>query len=458
MIFKPYYLDCLAHASYLLGDEATGSAVIVDPQRDVEGYLKDAAALGLVIRHVVLTHFHADFVAGHIELAAATGARIHLGAKAHAEYEFHPLTDGSEIVLGKLRLRALETPGHTPESITLLVFDDARDADRPKMALTGDTLFVGAVGRPDLMASAGMSAERMYETVRSKLAPPPDDVEVWPAHGAGSMCGKSLSKERSSTIGAQKQSNWAFRTMTKAEFTREATSGLPLQPSYFGFDAEMNRKRRPTLAAVLERELAPVSLDVILSALRRGDTVLDTRDPDEFARGHLRGSINIGLGGKYASWAGVLLDRAKPIWLVATPGREREAALRLGRIGFDFVKGYLDGGATTVANRSDLTASFRRVTADELARELASKSPPHVLDIRAESEWQAQHIDGAQLVPLPDLERRVAEIPRGSRVTIHCAGGYRSSIAASLLLKHGFTNVEDLIGGFAAWETRAKPS
>lgn len=458
MIFRPYYLDCLAHASYLLGDEETRSAVVVDPQRDVEGYLTDAAKLGLTIRHVVLTHFHADFVAGHVELAAATGAVIHLGARARAEYEFHPLSEGDELVLGKLRLRALETPGHTPESITLLVFDDAVDRATPRLALTGDTLFVGDVGRPDLMASAGMTARdlarEMYATVRTKLAPLPDGVEVWPAHGAGSMCGKSLSKERSSTIGAEKRTNWAFRAQSEAEFAREATSDLPLQPAYFGYDAELNRKQRPTLAEVLERELVPVGLDVVLAGQCRGETVLDTRDPDDFARGHLRGSINIGLGGKYASWAGVLLDRAQPIWLVATPGREREAALRLGRIGFDFVRGFLAGGAQAFTARPELVARFERLSASALQRELASRTPPHVLDVRAESEWNTRHIDGAQLVPLEGLVRRAAEIPRDRRVVIHCAGGYRSSIAASLLMQQGFTNLTDLIGGFAAWEQR----
>jgi rhodanese-related sulfurtransferase len=308
------------------------------------------------------------------------------------------------------------------------------------------------------MASAGMTAndlaERMYETVRTKLAPLPDEVEVWPAHGAGSMCGKSLSKERSSTIGAQKQSNWAFREMTKAEFTREATSDLPLQPAYFGYDAELNRKARPTLAAVLERELAPVSLERVLEALKRGDTVLDVRDADEFARGHLKGSINIGLGGQYASWAGVLLERAKPIWLVAAPGREREAALRLGRIGFDFVQGYLEGGAAAFASRPEIVASFTRVTPDELARDLASSAPPRVLDVRTETEWNRKHIDGAQWVPLPELARRIGEVPRAGRVVIQCGGGYRSSMAASILLKQGFTNVEDQRGGWAAWEKR----
>lgn len=458
MIFKPYYLGCLAHASYLLGDDETKTAIVVDPQRDIDGYLQDARALGLTIRHVILTHFHADFVAGHIELAAATGATIHLGAHATAEYAFAPLADGSELRFGQLKLIALETPGHTPESITLLAYDMTVDAKNPVLALTGDTLFVGDVGRPDLMASTGTSAralaECMYDTVHTKLATLPDAVQIWPAHGAGSMCGKSLSNERSSTIGAQKRTNWAFRAQTKAEFVHEATTGLPLQPAYFGHASEMNRRKHATLAQVLERELVPVGLEEILRNVKAGDTLLDVREPTDFARAHLAGSLNIGLSGKFATWAGVLLDRSRAIWLVADPGREVEAATRLGRIGFDLVKGYLEGGSNAFAARNDLVRGFRRVDADALAVELASNAPPHVLDVRAESEWRTQHIDGAQLVPLPELEARVAEVPRDRRIVIHCAGGYRSSIAASILMKHGFTDLGDLIGGHAAWEAR----
>lgn len=461
MIFKPYYLGCLSHASYLVGDEETRSAVIVDPQRDVGGYIADAADLGLSIRHVILTHFHADFVAGHLELAAATGASIHLGAEARAEYAFHPLHDRDAIDMGRVRLVALETPGHTPESITVLVYDLDKDEAQPQIALTGDTLFVGDVGRPDLMASAGASAkdlaELLYDTIHRQLASLPDEVAVWPAHGAGSMCGKNLSKERSSTIGAQKQANWAFQTKSKAEFARNATSDLPLQPAYFGFAADLNRRRRPTLGVLLERELVAVPLERIVRAIADGDVVLDVREPDDFAREHLAGSINIGLSGKYASWAGILLDREKAIWIVAAPGKETEAVMRLGRIGFDHVAGFLDGGPAAFAGRKDLVASFPRFTSGELARDLASNSAPHVLDVRAKGEWDADHIEGAQLVPLDHLEERLAEVPRDRRIVVHCGGGYRSSIAVSLMRKHGRTNVGDLIGGFAAWVAEDKP-
>jgi len=461
MIFQPYYLACLAHASYLIGDETTKAAVVVDPQRDVDGYLKFAAERGLVIRHVVLTHFHADFVAGHVELAAATGATIHLGAKARADFAFHALKDGDTITMGQVKLVALETPGHTPEGITVLVFDTATDPKTPRMALTGDTLFIGDVGRPDLMASAGTSADALasslYDSIRNKLAPLPDSVEVWPAHGAGSMCGKNLSNERVSTMGVQKATNWAFQTTTKAEFVRAATTDLPMQPSYFGYAADMNRRKRPTLTNVLERELKPLQLEEVLRALQAGDTVLDVREADDFARGHLPGSINIGLSGKFATWAGIVLDRTKPIRLVADPETEVEAATRLARIGFDFVKGYLAAGAQAFASRPELTRKFRRVSPDALADDLAKKTPPHVLDVRAESEWKAGHVEGAQWLPLPEVEQRLAEVPRDRRVVIQCGGGYRSSIAASLLMRHGFTNVEDQTGGWAAWAKRQRP-
>lgn len=462
MIFQPYFLGCLSHASYLIADEVTRGAVVVDPQRDVDAYLAFAAERGLEIRHVVLTHFHADFVAGHIELAAATGATIHLGARARAEFAFRPLADGDRIRVGAVEIVALETPGHTPEGITLLVYDTAVDARVPRLALTGDTLFVGDVGRPDLMASAGVTAEALavslYHSVHDKLARLPDSVEVWPAHGAGSMCGKNLSNERASTIGNERRANWAFLTTSKEEFVRAATSDLPLQPAYFAYDADLNRRARPTLREVLAGNVRPAGLDRVLGGLRAGDTVLDVREADDFARGHLAGATNIGLSGKFATWAGIVLDRAKPIWLVAPEGKELEAATRLGRIGFDFVRGFLDGGAAAFAGHGHATRTFGRVRAETLADDLASPAPPHVLDVRAEGEWKAGHVEGAQWVPLPELERRVHEVPRDRRVVVQCGGGYRSSIAASLLLRHGFTRIEDQIGGWSAWAQRRSPA
>ncbi len=347
MILKQYYLGCLSQASYLIGDEATRTAVVVDPRRDVEEYLEDAAEAGLRIEHVILTHFHADFVAGHLELRECTGARIHLGARATAEYEFSPLADGDVLEFGQVRLKILATPGHTPEAISVLVFDLAKDREHPQAVLTGDTLFIGDVGRPDLMASVGASAQdlagQLYDSVH-RLLQLPDDTLVYPGHGAGSACGKNLSSETVSTIGAQRRDNCSLQPMSKESFVKLVTTDQPKAPSYFGYDAQLNRRERSTLEAALSREQTALTLDAVLRAQRDGAQVLDVRDPDDYAASHLAGSTNISLKSRFASWAGALLTPARPIVIVAAPGSEPEAAVRLGRIGFDNVLGYLAGG------------------------------------------------------------------------------------------------------------------
>ncbi len=462
MILEQYYLACLAHASYLIGDEGTKEAAVVDPQRDVDQYVAEAEKRGLRIRHVILTHFHADFVAGHLELARRTGATIHLGARAEAEYAFHPLADGDTIVMGKVKLAVLETPGHTPEGISILVFDLARDAEKPHAVLTGDTLFLGDIGRPDLMASVGVTADElagmMYDSLRTKLMKLPDETLVYPAHGAGSSCGKKLSTERVGTIGQQKQLNWALQPMNRESFVRQATADLPAAPAYFPEAANLNKRERPVLEDTLAREVVGVSLDELLGAQKAGAIVLDARDPDDYARGHLAGTVNIGLSGKYAHWCGSLLDRTRPIVLVAPQGREREAALRLGRIGYDRVRGFLAGGFEAAKKaRPDLVRTFGRQTAAKLAGELAAAKPPLVLDVRQPGERATSYIPGSLFVPLDELEKRAGEIPRDRRLVVQCAGGYRSSIAASLLLNAGFTRVEDLIGGIGAWEAEKHP-
>lgn len=459
MIFVPYYLGCLAHASYLVGDESTLTAVIVDPQRDVDQYVEDARSRGLVIRHVVLTHFHADFVAGHLELAARTGAKIWLGARAHAEFAHGSLADGDALELGSVRLVALETPGHTPEGICVLVFDLARDAQRPVSVLTGDTLFLGDVGRPDLLVSVGSTAEelagQLYDSLRTKIAPLDDAVVVYPAHGAGSSCGKNISNERSGTLGSQRKTNWALQPMERAEFVRLATSELGTPPAYFAHAATLNRKVRPLLDDALARELRPLAVEDLLRARNAGKLVLDVREPDDFARAHLAGSINVGLSGKYASWCGVLLDRSKPIVLVAPRGKDREAAMRLARIGFENVEGFLDGGFDVIAGRTELQASFKRHDPASLRAAIEAPNAPLVLDVRAASERERARIDPSVHIPLEELERRSGELPRDRTLAIHCAGGYRSSIAASLLERAGFKRLEDLAGGMGAWEKAA---
>jgi len=461
MILKQYYLGCLAHASYLLGDEASATGIVVDPQRDIQQYLKDAETFGLQIRHVFLSHFHADFVAGHLELRDRCGATIHLGAQAQAEYPFVPMKDGDTLDFPGMRLQILETPGHTIESISILVFDLAKDAVKPYAVLTGDTLFIGDVGRPDLRASLGWTADdlgaHLYDSIHNKLLPLPDETLVYPAHGAGSLCGKKLSSDTVSSLGDQRRLNYALQPMSKEEFIRLVTADQPDAPAYFTYDAILNTRERATLDKNLELVLHPIDLEEVLRMGDQGAQILDVRDAAEYAKGHLAGSINIGLGGQYATWAGTVLDRTKPIVIIAEPSREQEAALRLGRIGFDHVKGYLQGGMEALASRPDLVWPTERVSAPMVAEELEGADAPLVLDIRNPREWATKHIGGSVNIPLNHLQERMAEIPRNRRIAVHCAGGYRSSIAASILHQYGITNLIEMAGGLAAWEAAKLP-
>jgi hydroxyacylglutathione hydrolase len=461
MILKQYYLGCLAHASYLLGDEASATAVVVDPQRDVQQYLDDAKKFGLTIRHAFLTHFHADFIAGHLELRDRCGATILLGARAQAEYRFTPMKDGDTLNFPGLRLQVVETPGHTIESISILVFDLSRDAVHPYAVLTGDTMFIGDVGRPDLRASLGWKAEDLggylYDSLHNKLLGLPNNTLVYPAHGAGSLCGRKLSSDTVSTLGEQRLQNYALQPMSKEAFTRLVTTDQPDAPAYFAFDAVLNTHERVTLDSNLEQVLQPVELEEVIGLGEAGAQILDVREASEYAKGHLAGSINIGLGGQYATWAGTLLDREKPIVIIAEPGREQEAALRLGRIGFDHVRGYLGCGMQALASRPDLVWTTERVSPQMLTEELAGADAPLVLDIRTQREWAAKHLAGSVNIPLNHLQERIGEVPRNRRVAVHCAGGYRSSIAASVLHHHGITNVIELAGGLAAWDSARLP-
>jgi hydroxyacylglutathione hydrolase len=461
MILKQYYLGCLAHASYLIGDEESRTAVVVDPQRDIDQYLEDALKLGIQIRHAVLTHFHADFLAGHLELRDRTGARIGLGARAKAEYAFTALRNEELLEFGRVRLRVIETPGHSPESICLVVYDLSQDAERPYAVLTGDTLFIGDVGRPDLRASLGYSANELasalYDSLHQKLLKLPDETLVYPAHGAGSLCGKSLSSETVSTLGVQRQYNYALQPMSKEEFIEIVTAEQPEAPAYFTYDAILNTQEHPILEKTLEEVLKPLSLDEVLQKHAAGAQILDVREPSEFNGAHLLGSVNIGLGGQFASWAGTLLDRDRPIVLVASPGQERQAATRLGRIGFDHVAGYLQGGMATVESRPELVGQTGRLAAAVLAEQQASSEQPLVVDVRNDRERREKLIEGSLHLPLNHLKERIGELPRSRRIVVHCAGGYRSSIAASIMKQTGVTDVSDLLGGIAAWEKSGMP-
>ena len=461
MIFEQFYLNCLAHASYLIGDEETHIAAIIDPQRDIQRYLEAAERHGIQIRYVFLSHLHADFIAGHLELRDRTGAKIYLGARAQAEYQFTPMKDGDTLEFGRVRLRTLETPGHTPESISILVYDLAKDKENPSAVLTGDTLFIGDVGRPDLRASLGWEpadlARLLYVSLGTKILGLPDSTLVYPAHGAGSLCGRNISSETVSTIGEQRRSNYALQPMTEDDFVKMITADQPEAPDYFTYDAVLNTKERPTLEHTLEKVLKPLSLEAVLSMRDAGAQVIDVRDPDEFSKAHLAGTINIGLGGQYATWAGTILNREKPIVLIANPGREEEAAIRLGRIGFDHIAGYLKDGVHELESHPSLVKTTERGAPATIAEELASTNPALVLDVRTPKEWNTKHIGGSINIPLNHLEEHLRELPPDHRIIVHCAGGYRSSIAASILQKHSFANIAELTGGLAAWEAAKLP-
>jgi hydroxyacylglutathione hydrolase len=461
MIFKQFYLNCLAHASYIIGDEETRTAVVVDPQRDIERYLEFAAENKLQIKHVILTHLHADFIAGHLELRDRAGATIYLGAKAQAEYRFTPLADGSLVEFGHVRLKALETPGHTPESISILVYDLERSSVEPYAVLTGDTLFVGDVGRPDLRAALGWSATDLggllYDSLQSKLLPLPDASLVYPAHGAGSLCGRAISKETVSTIGDQRRLNYALQPMSKKAFIDLVTADQPEAPPYFVYDAVLNSKERPTLDESLERNLKPLALNAVLDLQKEGAQILDTRDAEEFGAAHLAGSINIGLGGQYATWAGTMLNREHPIVIIAAPGRENESAVRLGRIGFDNVAGYLQNGLRSLESRPDLVIFIERLSPQFAAELIASSQPPLAIDVRAPREREQKHIAGSVGMPLNHLVESLKDLRKDRPLLVYCAGGYRSSIAASLLKASGFDSVCEIAGGLAAWESANLP-
>ena len=455
MIFTQYYLDCLSLASYLVGDETTGRAVVVDPQRDVSGYVRDAEQHGLRIERVIETHVHADFLSGHLELAAATGAVISYGDQADVDFAMEPLADGQRLSLGEVELEVRATPGHTPESISIVVREEADD--EPYGVLTGDTLFIGDVGRPDLLSAAGRSADEMarqlYHSLQTKLLPLPDATRVFPARGAGSACGKQLSTETQSTIGEQRRANYALAPMTEDEFVAVVTEGQPLAPHYFAFDARRNREER----AVLDETEPPpsLSLDETIDAQQRGAVVLDARDPADFATGHLRGAVNVDLQGRFAERVGDVLAPEQEIVLVAVPGAELEGKVRLGRIGFDGVVGYLAEPERALLERPDLVERASRITAGELAAARHDLAGLQLVDVRTPSEAEESGtIPDSLNIPLARLVDEVGDLDPTRPTVVYCASGARSSIAASALAARGFDDVSDLLGGYEAWRAR----
>ncbi len=452
MVFEQFYLGCLSHASYLLG--SGGIAAVVDPQRDVGIYIECAAKLGLRIEYVIETHLHADFISGHRELAAMTGAKIYLGAEAGARFLHFPVHDGDEVRFGDCLLRFLETPGHTPESISIVVTDTARSPE-PYAVLTGDTLFIGDVGRPDLAPdrTPQQLAAMLYDSLHSKLLKLPDEVLVYPAHGAGSLCGRQMSSERSSTIGQQRRENYALQPPSKEEFVRLLTAELPERPGYFALDAELNRSGPTPLADLpIPEGLSPRA---VLQLQNSGALVVDTRPSAQFGGAHVPGAIHIGLTGQFASWAGRVIGLEQSVVLVA---EERdgmlEARTRLARVGMENVAGYLEDGMAAWFREGLAVEQVPQVSVQDLQREIDHLQ---VIDVRQPGEWDQAHIAQAVLKPLPKLTAMLDGLDRGAHVAVHCKSGYRSSIGTSLLKRAGFASVMNIIGGIDAWKACGLP-
>lgn len=454
MYFEQFYLGCLSHASYMLA--SGGEAVVIDPQRDVDLYLEAASKQGVKIRHIFETHLHADFVSGHGELADRTGAKIYIGAEAGATFPHVQLRDGFELRVGKMLIRALETPGHTPESVCLVVTDEEK-SPKPWAVLTGDTLFIGDVGRPDLSKkhTPAQLAAMLYDSLHAKVMNLGDEVLVYPAHGAGSLCGRNLRAEKLSTIGTERLTNYALQIKSKDEFVRQMTANLPARPEFFLQDAEINRSGAQPLSDL--PALHSIQPQELRTLMEEGTIALDVRTDEEFAAGHVPGSINIALSGQFATWTGSLLGLAsEPVLIADTAEKVSEARVRLARIGMEKVRGYLEGGVTAWRNAGMPVAVVNQISVETLRKELATGGM-QVLDVRREPEWDAGHIDGAQWWALDHFKVSPPELDPSATTAVHCKSGYRSMIACSLLLRAGSANIVNVVGGFDAWQQAELP-
>jgi glyoxylase-like metal-dependent hydrolase (beta-lactamase superfamily II)/rhodanese-related sulfurtransferase len=454
MYFEQFYLGCLAHASYMLASE--GEAVVIDPQRDVEIYLTAAREHGLQIRHIFETHLHADFVSGHKELAERTGATIYIGPHGGARFSRVEVGDGFQLRVGKLRIDVLNTPGHTPESICLLVTDEGK-SEKPWAVFTGDTLFIGDVGRPDLSPSHTPAelAGLLYDSLHTKLMKLPGDVLVYPAHGAGSLCGRNMRAERSSTIATERTTNYALQIGSRLEFIQELTSKVPVRPNYFLEDAEINREGAAALSEM--PELRPISPPDLQSLLAEGVIALDVRPPGEFAAGHVPGSINIALSGQFASWAGSVLGLSShPVLIADSDDQLSEARLRLARVGIEDARGFLRGGVAAWKQAGLPISELPEISVDVVNAWLRT-GEASLLDVRREGEWKAGHVEGATWSPLDTLNSAIPALDHDRRIAVHCKSGYRSAIACSVLQRAGFRNVVNVIGGFDAWQAANLP-
>ncbi|MEQ9438379.1 MAG: MBL fold metallo-hydrolase [Cyclobacteriaceae bacterium] len=447
MYIEQLYTGCLAEAAYYI--ESQGEAAVIDPLRETAPYLELAKKRGATIKYIFETHFHADFVSGHLDLAKATGATIVFGPNAQPNYSAYIAEDNEVFQLGEIQLKVLHTPGHTLESSCYLL----RDASGRNYAVfTGDTLFNGDVGRPDLAVKSDLTAEDLaellYHSIHHKLKPLADEVILYPAHGAGSQCGKNMNQETFSTIGAQKQFNYALQLTGKEKFVAAVLDGQEDPPAYFPENARINQSGYENIDAVMERNTQPLSVAAFEQAVAEGATILDTRQPDVFEQGFVPGSLNIGLNGQYAVWVGTLLKIDQPLVLVTDPGKEQEAIMRLARVGFEHVKGYLEGGITRWENAGKRVERVASVEGREVA-DLREKGY-QVLDVRRNTEAETEQVQDSLNIPLKDLSATLPRLDPSQSYLVHCAGGYRSMIASSILKQHGINNFKNIHGGFQA--------
>lgn len=451
MKIQQLYTGCLAEAAYYI--ESNGEIAIIDPLRETGPYLELAENSDSKIKYVLETHFHADFVSGHLDLAKKTGATIVYGPTAIPNFDAHVAKDGEELPLGKVTIKVLHTPGHTMESSSFLLLDEN---GKPHSIYTGDTLFIGDVGRPDLAVKTDLSREdlagHLYESLRNKIMPLPDDVIVYPGHGAGSACGKNLAKETWDTLGNQKKTNYALRAdMSREEFIKEVTSGLVAPPQYFPKNAVMNKMGYESFDAVIERGLRPVDVEEFARMAADGKTlVLDTREKEAFVQGYIPGAMFIGIDDTFAPWAGAIItDLNTPILIVAEPGREEEVVTRLSRVGYDNTIGFLKGGFASWVNAGKPVDTIEQIAPKDLAA-LYETEHVNVLDVRKQSEYESRHIEGFRNLPLDFINENASELDKNGRYYVHCAGGYRSVIASSIYKRQGIRNVVNIVGGFKA--------
>jgi glyoxylase-like metal-dependent hydrolase (beta-lactamase superfamily II)/rhodanese-related sulfurtransferase len=444
------YTGCLAEAAYYI--ESNGEAAIIDPLREVEPYIQKAKERGTKIKYVFETHFHADFVSGHLDLAKKTGSKIVYGPHAEPNFDAYISKDGEEFKIGNITIKVLHTPGHTLESSCYLLVDEE---GKERYIFTGDTLFIGDVGRPDLAVKGNLTekelAGMLYESLRNKIMPLPDDIIVYPGHGAGSACGKNIGKETFDTLGNQKKKNWALQNISKDEFVIEATTGLLPPPQYFPKNALLNKLGYESIDSVIEREYIPLSVEEFKAKMNNQTIVLDTRNASDFANAHIPGSINIGLdGGPFAVWVGALIEDLKtPILLVTPEGREKEAIIRLARVGYENCLGYLEGGMDAWIRSKEKISDIHQIDAAEFAKRLKAENI-NVIDVRKPTEYNNAHLENAKNIPLDFLPKQLNELDKNQTYYIHCAGGYRSMIASSILKRNGFNNIIDIKGGFSA--------